>query len=134
MPRETHPTSLLRNAMRSNALFSTVSGLTLVLAAERLSSLIGVPSKWILIGIGLALIGFAIGLFLNARKGQLNIAEAGVAVALDFAWVAGSAVLLSASVLTPSGDALVTAVGAVVLLLAVLQLLGLQRIKLLGAD
>ena len=131
MNRLEDPTTLLRLSIRANAAFSVASGIVLTLGAAPLAHLTGVPSPWILGGIGLSLIGFALGLYRNSRRRQMNLNEAKVAVALDFLWVAGSAPLLALGILTPVGNGLVIGIGAVVLTLAVCQLLGLQRVAIL---
>lgn len=131
--KSTDPQSLLRFALRANAIFSAGSGIALLAASGTLGAVLGVEPSWILLAIGASLVVFAVGLFRNSLLDRVPLGEAKVAVALDVAWVAGSAVLLAASILTPWGDAVVAAVGAVVSLFAVLQLLGVQRVALFRA-
>ena len=119
---------LLRRALLGNALFSTVCGLILLLGASPLDPWLGIPA-WVLRAVGLGLLPFALGLFLNARREVVRRSEAWVAVALDLAWVAGSAWLVLGELwpLREPGTWAVIGVAAVVLECAVFQALGLVR-------
>lgn len=131
-----HPTSdererstLLVRALAANAVFSGGSGLTLLAASGAAGTWLGVDETWILRALGGGLLAFAAGLFLMARSPRpsrpLVLAVSGA----DFAWVAGSAVLLLGfpDLLTPAGDVAVAAVAAVVAGLGGGQLVGLRR-------
>ena len=120
--------SLLRRALRGNALFSALSGLTLLVAAGPLAPVLGVPGLALRV-VGAVLLPFAVGLWLNARRATVVRAEAWLAVALDLAWVGGSVALIGAELwpLETAGVVAVIAVAAVVLGFAGLQALGLVR-------
>ena len=120
-------TSLLRKALISNAAFSGLSGTTLFVAAPWLSEGMGIPQSIILRVVGLSLLGFAVALILNATRAEVNRRQAWIAVALDFAWVLGSAALVSLQLLTASGNWAVVVVADVVLVLALAQTIGLRR-------
>ena len=120
--------SLLRLALRGNALFSTLCGLTLLLAAGPLAPPLGIPALALRI-VGASLLPFAVGLWRNAARQPISRKEAWVAVGLDLGWVAGSAVLILGELwpLEVAGRWAVIAAAEVVLLWAILQILGLRR-------
>ena len=121
---------LLRLALRGNALFSTVSGLTLLLAAAALGPRLGLPVLSLRV-VGAVLLPFAWGLWNNSRRAVISRAEARLAVLLDLSWVAGSAALVFGGLwpLTPAGRWTVLGVADVVLVFAFLQTVGLRRAR-----
>lgn len=119
--------SLLRNALFSNAAFSALTGSLLILAAPWLGERMGIPQAMILRVIGLSLLGFAVALFVNARRAEVDRIQAWIAVGLDFTWVLLSVLLVSIQVLTVSGNWTVVAVADIVLLFALAQALGIRK-------
>ncbi|MCI0390070.1 MAG: hypothetical protein MOB07_15070 [Acidobacteria bacterium] len=118
---------LLRRALQANGVFSALSGLLLIAASGRIAALIGIEqSLWL---TGLMLLLFAAGLFRNAGRAEINQTEVRIAVALDVAWVIGTAGLIFAGVFSATGNWVVALVGDVVLLFAVLQFLGLRKLR-----
>ena len=80
--------------------------------------------------VGASLLPFAVVLWRNAARLEPDHGEARTAIALDVAWVLGSAVLLLGDLwppLRPAGTWAVIGVGLIVLDWAVLQTLGLVR-------
>ena len=124
-----NPVSLLGGALRANASFSVLSGLALVCAAPALASWTGLGPVWLLRAIGAGLLLFAVDLFLLARRAAAHPGRVRLVIAMDLAWVAGSAVLLlvGAESLTRAGFWLVFGVAEVVAAFALLQFLGLRR-------
>ena len=122
-------TKFLRRALQANGLFSAVSGIVLIVAAEPISHLLGIPLPSVLLGIGAALFLYALWLFRSAIQQSINHIEVWVAVVLDGAWVVGSGVLVLTGLLSATGNWLVALVADIVLLFAVLQLYGLRKIK-----
>ncbi len=118
---------LLRRALLGNACFSTLSGIAFIVASRPLSEFVGLAQPWILIGIGVSLLVFAVGLFQNARRDVVNRAEALVAVVLDVGWVLGTAVVMAAGVLNTAGNWIVAIIADIVLVFAILQAVGLRR-------
>lgn len=120
---------LLRAALLSNAAFSAVCGVSIVLVDDRLARELGGLPPWILWVLGISLIGFA-GLVLRVSRSRPidGTWAAGISTA-DGLWVAGSLALLGAGpvTLTPLGSALVAAVAVVVLAFGSLQVAGLLR-------
>ncbi len=119
---------LLRRALRGNAIFSTVTGLTLLVGGGALDPVLGVPG-WVLRLVGFVLLPFAVGLWVNASKEEVHRGEAWVAVALDLGWVAGSAALVTLGLwpLTTVGTWTVIGVADIVLVCALAQALGLVK-------
>ena len=122
-------TNFLRRALQANGMFSAVSGLVLIFAAEPVSHLLGLTLPSILMGIGAALLLYAVGLFRNAIQKSINHLEVWVAVVLDGAWVLGSGLLILTGLLSATGNWLVALVADIVLVFGVLQFYGLRRIK-----
>lgn len=120
---------LLRRVLQANSAFSVISGVTLVAAAAPLSRLVGVDQPAILIGVGVLLLAFAVGLFLNSRREALNETEVVTAIAMDAAWVAGSIILIGLGVLSTAGNWAVAILADVVLLFAILQAIGFRRVR-----
>ena len=127
MQTETLNASFLRRALQVDGVFSFLSGVILIIAAEPIASLLGLQNDAILIGIGIALLLYATALFLNVRRAVISRSEAIFAAVLNFGWVAGSAVVIAWGVLTTTGNWLVAIVAEVVLLFGILQLYGVRK-------
>lgn len=125
-------TCLLRKALIGNALFSTVSGLTILFAQRSVLGILGIPNDVNLAILGVALIVFAATLAINARKHKLKTTDAWMAVLMDVAWVVGSCILMFTVPFSTGGKWLVAGVAELVLLFAILQFVGLRRIKKAG--
>ena len=120
---------LLRMALRANALFSTISGLVLVFAQRWVVRLLGLPETINLITLGISLFVFAAILLLFARKNPIKLLDAWIAVILDAAWVIGSYPLLFVVPFSTSGKWVVGIVAEVVMVFALMQWLGIRRIR-----
>jgi hypothetical protein len=123
--------SLLRRALLGNTLFSGLSGLIAALAAVPLATFIGLPSPIILIVLGLGLMGYAALLYRMATRQPLSRNAALFAVAADIAWVAGSILLLLLGwpPFTTAGKWLVAILADIVAVFAVVQFIGLRRLR-----
>lgn len=119
----------LCRCLKANGIFSFLSGVALVVGAAPFSRFLGVAFPRILVGVGIMLVLFAIGLFRNARREEIDLKEASMAAALDVGWVAGSAVILISGSLSPAGNWVVALVAEVVLLFAIFQFLGIRRVR-----
>ncbi len=125
----TRESMLLRRVLQANAVFSTTSGIALIGAAKSLSTFIGIDRWWILLVIGVVLLAFTVGLVLNSRRDSINEKDVVQAIVSDGVWVLGSAVVLFVGVLTTAGNWLVALVALVVFAFALLQAIGLHRIR-----
>jgi hypothetical protein len=123
--------NLIRYALYGNAAFSSVSGLVFLLAANPVSTFLGVnaPIEIALLGIGL--MGYAALLFYNASRPMIDPSFALFAVIGDSLWVLASIVLLVTGWLpfTTEGKWAVAIVAMIVDAFATLQFVGWRRIK-----
>ena len=124
--------TLLRTALTANAVFSFTSGCALALFGSAVASLIlaqGRDGSWLLRGVGVGLIGFAILLGGLARDRGLSTKQVSPIIFSDFAWVLLSVALivLAPGALTTTGREIVTAIAAIVAILGSLQWYGLRR-------
>jgi hypothetical protein len=120
---------LLRRALLANASFSTISGLVLVFAGRWVVRLLGLPETINLITLGIGLLVFAAVLVLFARTNPIKLLDAWIAVILDAAWVIGSYPLLFVVPFSTSGKWVVGIVAEVVMVVALMQWLGIRRIR-----
>lgn len=121
--------SLLRLAMRADAVFSGICGLAILLAAGRLSELTGYSTA-VEYGVGAAFVVFAAVVFWAA--GRTQVRPAGIALAVGnllFTVVAVIIVLTRLVDLTTAGVVITLATGVYTLVMADLQYLGVRRIK-----
>ena len=123
--------SLLRRAMRGNAIFSAVSGLAFALFSSTLSTTLGIPWPGVLLAVGIVLIIYAADLAWVTSSELFDIRWGMVAVGLDVVWVVGSAVILLAGLLplTTVGWWVVAIAADIVLIFAVAQAVGIRRIR-----
>ncbi len=121
--------ALLRRALVANAVFSAVAGLGMIVFSGPLDRFMGLGLPWLLIAVGLGVVGFAVLIGLNLRRAQLNRTEAWLTVASDITWVAASAMIVFAfpDLLNTGGKVLVGLVALAVADFALFQFLGLRR-------
>jgi len=93
------------------------------------SRILGISKNIGLALLGLGLLVFAGTLVINARRQQVKTSDAWIAVVLDLAWVLGSYVLIFVAPFTTEGKWVVGVVAELVLLFAILQFVGIRRIK-----
>ena len=120
---------LLRKALLANASFSTLSGLVLIFAERWVVRLLGLPETINLITLGISLLVFAAILVLFARKTPIKLLDAWIAVLLDAAWVIGSYPLLFVVPFSTSGKWVVGIVAELVMVFALVQWLGIRKIR-----
>jgi hypothetical protein len=122
------PTCLLRKALLGNALFSALSGLTLLFAQKSVLRILGLFNRVSLVVLGVGLIIFAATLVVNARRQRVKTSDAWVAVLMDVAWVLTSYVLIFVLPFSMEGKWVIGVVAELVLLFAILQFMGIRRI------
>ena len=112
----------LRHALRLNAGFSSLSALTLLVAHAQLGSAMGIDPR-LLIAVGVGLAAFAGMLLYTARRSNVPKlrAQALCHSLADFAWVAGSVVVIAGGWLSMIGAGVVAAVALPVLALGIAQ-------------
>ena len=120
---------LLRRALLGNALFSTLSAITILLAPRWVLRLLGLSQSLSLSVLGFSLIAFAVALVINARRPQVKTSDAWAAVIMDVVWVLGSGALLFLVPFSTSGKWVVVLVADMVLIFAILQFAGIRKIQ-----
>jgi hypothetical protein len=121
--------ALLKKALMGNALFSILSGVAIVIANRWLVRFLGLPENVSLVILGVGLIAYAATLLFNARRPAIKITDAWVAVVMDLVWVVGSYVLILVVPFSTGGKWMIALVAELVLAFAILQWLGIRRIK-----
>ena len=124
--------SLLKKALTGNAVFSVVSGLAILFANRWLVKFLGLPDKVSLAILGVGLIVYAAILWLNARRPAIRITDAWIAVIMDAVWVMGSYVLIFVVPFSVGGKWVVALVAELVLAFAIVQWLGIRKIRKSG--
>jgi hypothetical protein len=128
-PQSGEHACFLRKALIGNALFSTLSGLTILFAQGWVLRILGLSKDVSLPILGLGLLVFAATLVINARRQQVKTSDAWIAVFMDVAWVLGSYVLIFIVPFSVAGKWVVGLVAELVLGFAVLQFVGIRRIQ-----
>ena len=125
---ETSQATLLERALTANAWFSRFSGLALAVFSPWLADFAGVET-WVLVLVGLCLIGYSLWLGAVAARRPTNRTEAMVAIAGDEAWVVAAIVIIFVfpDALTTGGKLVLGLTTIVVALFATAQVIGLRR-------
>ncbi len=117
----------LKNVLLTNAGFSALSGLVLILGATALSGLFGEAHPWIFRGVGIGLLLFAGDMLATCRSLRVSRAKALYFSYGDFGWVLGSIALLIAAPLSAVAAASVAGVALIVLVFGVAQFRYIHR-------
>ncbi len=129
MNANTDRASFQRRSLQLDGIASGLCGVLLVAAASPISAVIGLAEPGIAQVVGALLVVYAAALLWNGARATVSRAEALAAVVLNAGWVIGSAVVILARPLTLIGNLAVAAVAAAVLLFAVLEVVGLTRLR-----
>jgi len=129
-----HPSPLLRQALLADATTSGAFGLLMLLAADPLSRLLGLP-EGLLRGAGAVLLPYVALLAWLSLRPQMNRALVWAVIIGNIAWAADSLLLLVSGWVspTPAGYAFVIMQALVVLMYAELQIMGLRRSSAVAA-
>lgn len=119
----------LRNLLRSNAFFSTATGLVAVVAGGAVANVLGVDQVWVVRVLGGSLVAFA-GLVFAVSGTRISLLRpASLAVSIgDLGWVAGTLAVFALGWLSTSGVVIMSATGFVVLGLGLSQLRARARV------
>ncbi len=124
--------SLLRLALRGNATFSTLSGVTFLAASGVIAAFLGdVPAAEVM-SVGGSLLLFAVALVWLASRPEIPPALVTAVIVADLAWVVATVFVVFAGVFTREGAIAAVMVANVVLAFAVLQWVGLRRTRALA--
>ena len=138
----THPNAndrLLRLTLWANAAFSAVAALAFVAAPAAVAALLfardftllGASPATLILELGIGLLIFAGFVAYTAWQKTIGLGQAKLIVLADLLWVVDSAVVLVAfpAFLTTAGFYGVLAVAAIVLVLAIDQVVGIARVR-----
>jgi hypothetical protein len=125
------PARLLRRVLQVNAFFSGISGAGMLLAAGPIARLLGVEVSWPIVLLGADLLLFAAWVGYESAQTVLRVRRARVVLALDIAWVVASAMIIALDPfdLSTAGKWAVAAVADVVAVFALVEYLGLRRLR-----
>jgi hypothetical protein len=129
MTSSTDRSTFLRRSLQLDGVASGLCGLVLLLGAPPISGLFGLPTAGIPRVVGAGLIVFAAALLWSASRPRVSRGEVLLTVALNAAWVMGSLIVLVDGPLTLIGNITVAVIAAAVLVFAVLEALGLRRLR-----
>ena len=127
--------TLFFHAIAANAIFSTVCGLVMILAPERIAIWLGLERTADILATGIFLLGFAAFLLVARLRGKLNFKLAWAVVVGDLSWVIFSLVLVTgfASSFSTLGIWLIVDVAITVGVFAALQARGLLNDRVMEA-
>lgn len=113
--------TLLRRVLAGNAAFSAVGGLVAIVFGGPLADLVEADA-WLVRGIGIALVLFAVDVALVSRLGRPRLSRfAKLIAAADLSWVVATAVVIAAGLVTTAGAIVLGSIGLAVLDFAVVQ-------------
>ncbi len=117
----------LQKALISNAIFSSVSGVLLILLNHRMAELFGTDNNTVFWIVGLMLVFFALTIVYEVRK-QRKPAVMWIIIQ-DFAWVLGSAILIlfNPFEITLTGNILIGIIALIVSYMGMNQLIALKQ-------
>ncbi len=123
------PASLLIRGLAFNAVFSTVSAVAMLLAADWVAAQVGLPGPANVYAVAIFLVFFAAQLANIVRTGTIRTWEIVAIIAGDLMWVGGSVVLgaLYYRSFTITGAVLVDAIAVAILIFAIMQIRGLRE-------
>ena len=125
----TNNSSLLKNTLYGNSIFSFTSGLAFVLFSKAVAGFLGLSASWIILALGAGLLLYGWQIYTTAKTDPINTNFARFAVYADLAWVLGSVVLIFTNLVdfTTAGKWGVAIIADIVLVFAFLQYMGLRQ-------
>jgi len=130
--QEEDKSGLLRNTLKANAIFSTLSGLAFAVGAGSIADSVALEDgAWFLLLIGFGLLPFAAFVYYAATRPKIDRRVINSIIVMDISWVVGSAIVLLTDLLAlnSAGNWGVLIIADVVLTFAVLQFVGLRRMN-----
>jgi hypothetical protein len=86
--------TLIRRILYGNAIFSGVSGLLFTVAARPIANFIGLDASLAILVLGIALVGYAVLIYMNASRAEISRSFVLFAIIGDSSWVLLSILLL----------------------------------------
>jgi hypothetical protein len=126
-------TSYLKKVLIADAVISGAAAVVMAAGSSMLSGLLGLPSE-LLLGAGLILVPWVVGLIVVARRESVAASVVVAVIATNFAWAAACLVVAFGPMFATTllGKAFVAAQAATVALFAELQIIGLRRMRAAG--
>ena len=126
----TNNSSLLKNALYGNSIFSLTSGLAFVIFSKAIAFFLGLSASWVILALGAGLILYGWQIYAAAKAEPINTSFARFAVYADLVWVLGSAILIFTNLVafTAPGKWGIAIIADIVLVFAILQYVGLRRL------
>lgn len=123
---------ILKLALRSNAIFSLVTGLLLTVASAQTADLFGVRLSWPFLTLGVSLLFFAVVVFLVSSQQPIHALYSFLISIMDFMWVLASVfiIVLDPYGISDTGNLLIAAVAFAVLCFAIAQSYGITKLDL----
>ena len=117
----------LQKALKNNALFSSISGIIMILLNNQLANLFGITNNSIFWIVGLILIYFAITIWYEIQK-QRRLAILWIIIQ-DYTWVLGSIILLifNPFQVTLMGNLIIGIIALIVLYMGINQTIELNK-------
>lgn len=117
----------LQKALKTNALFSSISGIILILLNKPIAKLFGTNNNTVFCIIGLALIYFSITIRYEIKK-QRKLAINWIIIQ-DYIWVLGSLILIIINPfeITLIGNLIIGTIALIVLYMGINQMIGLKK-------
>ena len=121
--------SLVRNALYANAIFSTISGFSFIFFTQPFSQFLGWSNLWIMPVVGTGLLGFAYTVYSIAKSEAIDSSKVKSIIFADLTWVLLSILIIVTPIfpLTPGGKWAAGILADIVATFALLQYLGLRR-------
>lgn len=113
----------LKKVLLSNAAFSALTGLILIVDHQSIALLMGAHPAWIYLTLGVGLCIFALDVGFVATRNKINKTWAKMILAADISWVAGSAALIAfgQSFLSNQANILILVIGLLVAIFSFLE-------------
>ena len=121
--------TFLRRSLQLDGLASGLCGALLLVAAPTIAAHFGIAGTGIPRAVGAGLLVFAAALLWNATRARVSRVETFFTVALNAVWVVGSLILVVDGPLTVIGNVAVAVIAAAVFGFAVLEVMGLRRLR-----
>ncbi|REE24698.1 hypothetical protein DFQ09_1032 [Winogradskyella pacifica] len=117
----------LQKALKVNALFSSISGIIMILLNHQIANLFGTINNTVFWIVGLILIYFAITIWYEIRK-QRRLAVLWIIIQ-DYAWVIGSLLLIIINPfqITQIGNLIIGIIALIVLYMGINQMIALKK-------
>ncbi len=125
------PSCLLRTALRANAIFCCLSGVTLLGFSAAIGAWLGLERRLPLMIVGGLLLVYTFSLVIDAGRRTIRLAEARTAIGSDLAWVIGTAALLwvALDLFSRTGKLILILVALLVGAFALFQFLGVRQLR-----